>query len=305
MKGLFKKLGLCVLAGTAVLGFTSCDDKDPTPVETETDVQNAKTDALAALNAAIDALDQNSYDDATWNDFLTIKSYGELFINGSSTVANVNSNLAIITEALEAAKTSAVPLANGVYSYVASSYAERAEILGILERYAVNNGLTGLTMWEDAGYVMYNPIVKKGTENYITGYGFGILTEGSLTGDLAGETNSAWKRYWHEYEVTDPAAIYYGDDKGSVVGDLAGYIFGSMYAAYMNETKDGYDWTLGEFAKSMPEPLNQNSKGLASKYRIEIKVGSELKYSTNSKVAELAAFNNRELELEDYLTPYK
>lgn len=305
MKGLLKKLGLCVLAGSAVFGLASCgDDPEPPVVETEADVKKAKDDALADLQAKFDALDPNSYDDATWNDFLTIKSYGDLFINGASSVANVNSNLAIITDALQSYKDSTIALANGVYSYVAASYDSRAEILGILESYAVANNLTGITVFEDAGYVMYNPIVRKGTENYIMGYGFGVLTEGSLTGDLAGEANSAWKRYWHTIEAEDPAQIYYGDDDGSVVGDLSEYIFGTYYGTFMNETKDGYEWVC-QLAKTMPEPLNKNSLGLASKYRFEVKVGDDLKYSTLTSVPELAAFNNRPVALEDYITPYK
>ena len=48
-------------------------------------------------------------------------------------------------------------LAEGVFSYVAASYADRTEILGILEKYAVEAGLTGITVFEDSGYILYNP----------------------------------------------------------------------------------------------------------------------------------------------------
>ena len=70
-------------------------------------------------------------------------------------------------------------------SYVAASYEERTVILGILEKYAVDNFLTGLTIYGNGGYVMYDERVNPGTgdwTNYIPGYGFGVLAEGDLLG---------------------------------------------------------------------------------------------------------------------------
>jgi len=70
-------------------------------------------------------------------------------------------------------------------TYVSASYAERTTILGILEKWAVENNLTGLVLYGDGGYVMYNERVNPGTgdwNNYIPGYGFGVLAEGDLLG---------------------------------------------------------------------------------------------------------------------------
>ena len=70
-------------------------------------------------------------------------------------------------------------------TYVAASYSERTEILGILEKWAVENFLTGLVLYGDGGYVMYQERVNPGTgdwSNYIPGYGFGVLAEGDLLG---------------------------------------------------------------------------------------------------------------------------
>lgn len=303
MKGLVKKLGLCFLAGTSVVAFASCADNDNKPVETEAQVQEAKTKALADLKAKFDAIDQNSYEAETYETISQIYEYGVLFINGSSTVAAVNDSFKTVSTKFDEYLNSTVKLANGVFSYVASSYVDRAEILGVLEKYAVDNGLTGITLFEDSGWVLYDPNVTKGTNNYIPGYGFGAISEGRITADLAGETKTEWKRYYHDYEASDPKAIYYGDDKGSVVGDLAPYIFGTYYGTRMNETKDGYEW-FPDLAKSKPQAVNASATtGLASKYRIEVTVGTELKYSTLS--TKFASYNNREVELEDYITPYK
>ena len=196
-----------------------------------------------------------------------------------------------------------VDVANGVFNYKYEDGEERTKILGLLEKYAVENKLTGLTLYGDGGYVMYNPNVTKGSNTYIPGYGFGVVEEGELTADLAGETNAAWKRYYHTYEREDPLNINYMNDKGAVLGDLIGYVNASYFDKRMNETKDGYDW-VGELSPlDRPIPIDADENGLARTYRVQVKVGSGLKYSTTS--AKYAKFNNREVKLQDYITPYQ
>lgn len=195
--------------------------------------------------------------------------------------------------------------ANGAKSYVAASYEERTEILGLLEAYAVNHNLTGMTMYENGGYVMYDTSVVKGTNTYIPGYGFGIVSEGYINADMAYEANTNWKRYYHTYETSDPKTINYQNDKGSVVGDLISYVSGSYWTTQMNEFKDGYEW-VGQLAKSeRPIAVNADENGLATTYKLEVKVGSEAKYRTGSTNSTLSAYNGREVALEDYVTPYK
>ena len=92
--------------------------------------------------------------------------------------------------------------ANGAISYVTSSYEKRTEILGLLEKYAVKNHLTGLTLFENGGYVMYHPSVIKGTNEYVPGFGCGVLSDGYLEYDLEGEANPDYKRYYQmQYQI--------------------------------------------------------------------------------------------------------
>ncbi|MBR6643475.1 MAG: hypothetical protein IKL28_07440 [Lachnospiraceae bacterium] len=199
----------------------------------------------------------------------------------------------------------AIPAASGVKSFAGENNDERAKMLGILENYAVETGTAGIPLYANGSYVMYNPRITLGTENYITGYGFGILPEGAITADLDYETNAAWKRYYHSMSANDPNSLNYLDDQGSEVGDFYGYIAASYFTNFMNETKDGYDW-VPELAMEKPVPLNANADGTASKWRFQIRTGNEgLKYTTGSKIASRAAFNNRPVALEDYVTPYK
>ena len=198
-----------------------------------------------------------------------------------------------------------IPVADGIKSFAGENNDERTNMLGILETYAVKVGTTGLSMFEDGGYVMYNPRITLGTENYIVGYGFGLLTEGAITADLEYETNPAWKRYYHTYNVKDPKSLNYLDDQGSETGDFYGYMAASYFGNFMNETKDGYDW-VPVLAMEKPVALNAGADGTATKWRFQVRTGNEgLKYTTGSTIPSRAAFNNRPVELEDYLTPFK
>lgn len=194
--------------------------------------------------------------------------------------------------------------ANGYFNFVNSSIEERTKILGTLEKYAVESKLTGITLFNNGGYVMYNPGVVKGATSYIPGFGFAILSEGRIEEDLAGETNEAWKRYYHEYEVNDPANINVNDSDQETVSSLMGFITESYFTTVLNETRDGYSWTnaLADSERPIAVDLDE-STGLAHTWKFPVKVGAALKYNTNSTI--FSAYNGREVALEDYVTPYK
>lgn len=193
--------------------------------------------------------------------------------------------------------------ANGAFTYANASNADRTEILGILEKWAVDNMLTGLTLFEDGGYVMYSPLVEKGAPNYIKGFGFGTLSEGRLTGPLEGEEEAKYKMYYHTYESTEPDHLRYMDYDASI-SDL-GYVAGGLYDIVMNETRTGYKW-VGDLAKNdEPIAVDPDEDGASKVYQVPVKTGSALKYSTLTSNATLAAFNNTEVQLDDYIVPYQ
>lgn len=193
--------------------------------------------------------------------------------------------------------------ANGLYPYSWYDYEKKTEILGTLEKYAVENNLTGLTLYERGGYSLYNPRIVKGTNNYITGYGFGVLSEGSITSDLATESNTAWKRYYHTFEQSDPGHINYMNDKGSVVSDLIGYHQGSYWEIKMNDTKDGYEW-YSSLAKNKPQAVDADEHDQAKTWKFYVNTGDDgLVYNTLS--TKFSKYAGRAVTLEDYITPYK
>ena len=212
-------------------------------------------------------------------------------------------------DAAYAAILNCVPKANGLVSlsaYTPSYYDDRTEMLAVLETYAYRTGSAGMPLFENGGTNLYNERIVLGTENYIPGFGFGTLSEGSITADLDYESNTAWKRYYHTLNPKDPGTMNYLNDQGSEVGDFYSYISAGYYETFMNSTKDGYDW-VPLLAKEMPVPMNDDDgNGTATKWRFEVRTGADgLKYTTLSTIPSRAAFNNRPVELEDYITPFK
>ncbi len=219
-------------------------------------------------------------------------------------------------------------------NFVASSYEERTEILGLLEEYAMKNNLSGLVLYDDGGYAKYSDRIvfptnidtTKGDNGYIagtpqyyyiTGYGFGIQENGSLSKPLTAV--SSYQTYYHTYETEDPKTLNYMNDKGSVVSSYIGYVSSGYFSTKMNATKDGYEW-FGSTATDAnkigddyrPLPLkdgkvmsNPSLQTLTNTYRIYVRTGSELTYALASNNDKVKSFNGREVALEDYVTPFK
>lgn len=232
----------------------------------------------------------------------------------------------------EAAVLPAVATSGTAENFVSSSYEDREEILGLLETYAMKNNLTGITLYDDGGYVKYsdrvvfptNPLknpdgsdkVVAGTTqyDYVTGYGFGIVSEGKLEGDLSGlDASDPYKSYYHTFETSDPKTLNYMNDKGSVVGSYHGYVAGSYFSTKLSATKDSYEWfpSLATEANLVgdvyrPVPLNAaEGSDLATQYRIYVKVGKDAVYNTATANGSLTKYKGREVALEDYVTPFK
>lgn len=310
MKKLIKKLSSFLLGLTLVFALFGCnnpnnggenpggepeDPVDENYISLEDYKAYLKAELKSSLNSIGDSL-ASSVEAAVQAEF----NKGVNAVNAAETHKEAK-------EAKEAAKVAMaeqIPLADGIFSFAGLSIAEKTEILGALEAYAVRTGITGVSLFENGGYVMYHPDVVLGSENYIVGYGFGVLAEGNIKADLATENNAAWKKYYHTLNASDPGTINYWNDQGSEVGDFYGYIGASYFTTFMNANKDGYDW-VPELAKEKPIAVNDdNGDGAASIWKFPVKTGKDgLKYNTNSTLR--AAYNNREVELEDYLTPFK
>ena len=300
MKGLLKKILTGAVVGASVVTFASCGDKG-VKYEAYT-LDQFRGYALADLDDVLASC-------GDLKDYPTVEAAVKAKYDAGVASINAAADKAAVTAAFDAAKAgiaSAIPYANGGYSYAGLSNAEKTEILGILEAFAVRNGLTGISLFENGGYGIYSDRIKFGTETYIPGYGFGNLAEGDIIKDMENESNVAWKKYYHSANSNDPGTANYLNDQGSEVSTFYGYFSASYFTTFMNETKDGYDW-VPELASAKPTAINADSKGLATKWKFPVKTGSHdgLKYTTLSTKADRAVFNNRDVAIEDYETAFK
>lgn len=168
--------------------------------------------------------------------------------------------------------------ATGLQSFAAGSYYDKLEILGKLENYAINNHLTGLTLFENGGQMVTAKRVRIPTKNetYIPGFGFGVLSDGDLLGNdgkivnedgvqiTSSESwNEKYKDYYHSAIGTGASNLCYLDDQGSVTSDLYGYISTGLYGTQLNSTKDGYEWVnyLAKDTSNMTGLLANNKTG--------------------------------------------
>ena len=126
--------------------------------------------------------------------------------------------------------------ANGGYNFSSATWQEKSKILGKLEEYAMSNFLTGISLFENGGYVRYSPRVHLPTQNYITGFGFGLLSEGHLKESTWEPSVSGDKDYLRTASSSDPLDINAWMATGSQVSDLNGYISSSYWGTKIHPT---------------------------------------------------------------------
>ena len=219
----------------------------------------------------------------------------------------------------------------------------RTKILGALEKYAMDKKLTGITLFDNGGYVQYASRVKLPTTEYITGYGFGLLREGYLDGELPNK-NVSEPSFYHSAISQDPLTINAMNASGSQVSDLSSYITSSYWGNRMYTDpvtqKKSYEWYpvlakdkvyrptvaddgsvsyAAELSDNLrPIPMEKhNDLNLYKKWRIYLKTGAsvdkeghklEYRYAGSDnakKLSELANLDGRKVALEDYEYSYK
>ncbi len=338
-----KKLKIAVASIAALLlvgSLTGCGGTKETPVEYSFSASlsnGAKSIKVGAQDVYVEVTESQASDfdpnNPVAHDFsfessdpsvLTVDEEGNLTALKSSdkpVQITVYESVEDITRILSVSVYSDDPL-TGLASYKSVDVDERTEILGKLEKYAMEEHLTGVSLFENGGYVMYNPRIQKGTEEYITGYGFGILGEGNITEDLKSESNVAWKRYYHSATSSDPKNINAWDAEGTDVSDLASYIQSGYWSTKMNATKDGYEWYPVLAKENRPVAVEAvqtpgsdevewvpTEAATGKAWKFHIKTGEDgVKYTTASTKTlfgkKMSDFNGLAVQPEDYLYSY-
>jgi len=320
MKG--KKLAFALTAGLlTIVSLAGCGKKDTKPAVKDevTGISFAKATynvapgATVAVNAVVTGtgnFDPSVSYSIPASEIFKLESN---FVTAAEGAESIGQTITVTAASVAdptkkaTANVSVYELAQGYADFTELNPQERGELLGILEKYANDNFLTGITFFGNGGYVMYADGIQKGTNSYIPGYGFGILAEGNITKPLTGpQVTEKYNMYYHSMMTSDPKSMAEMNSGESDVTDLVGYSVSSYFDTVMNETKDGYNWVKSLAKVDRPIPVDLDpATGKATTYKFPVRVGAELKYNTNSTVERFAAFNGREAALEDYLTPYK
>lgn len=216
--------------------------------------------------------------------------------------------------------------ATGAYNYLALSYDERAEILGQLEKYAMTNFLTGISIYDDGGSVLYSSRLEFPTENYVTGYGWGLMREGSIRNNsiIDSDTtipNVSW--YYHALLSTRLSTLNYLDSTESTTQDVSSYALSGWFGQKLatdesGNYEDGYEW-YGKLIKpsedgALATPIDSDEypiltaesdeyQDLAYTWRYYLRTNETdpgMVYRTASTKSELQDFDGRAIEPEDF-----
>lgn len=215
----------------------------------------------------------------------------------------------------------------GITSLLGISAAKKTDILGKLEDYAVQNNLAGMPLYQSDSTVMYQPRIQHGATSYVPGYGWGTLREGNLEGNLKSfnadgsvgsdvTTGVANPTFYQTSETSNPNTINYLDDSGSQVSDLHGYCQNVYFGTKLNATKNGYEYYGALSSEDHPivldsktgTPLNeQTSEAVSNKFRVYLRTGGNggVKFRTASTKTDRAAYNNKDVTIDDYVNAFK
>ncbi len=207
-------------------------------------------------------------------------------------------------------------LATGGYNFSAAATKEqretRTEILGKLEKYAMDTHLTGISLFENGGYMLYSEraLALLGNRQYITGYGYGLLSDSdaAFSSDLPGlGRDFEFPRHYHSASSSDPGTINALNAAGSQVSDLSNYITSSYFGMKLNDDKNEAVWypllarddihTIDSSTKA-PKMFHlgaHNDTEMYTGWRIYLRTNISYRYNGG-----VAGFDGRQVQLEDY-----
>lgn len=224
-----------------------------------------------------------------------------------------------IRKAIDVTVAPETEIAQDIYAdYSGLGTAERTKMAGQLEQYLLNNGLAPITLTNNGGFQLYSerihsPFLDEGL--YVPGYGYGLLTYGTIDAPLSGEQTEKFKMYLHDQVAAsdDEGNFNYLDSNSNAVASFYEYISQQWFNQYVNSEKTGTQYEAGLSRKNAPEAINPDENGASDTWKVYLRVGANsdgangetkgLNYRTAS--TKFKEFDNRPIQLKDYLTPFK
>ena len=236
-------------------------------------------------------------------------------------VENDKDDARVIRKALNVTVAPSGTIAKSAYyDFTGRNGDERTTMTGVVEQFMYSNGIAPINTTANGGYQLYNsrlhsPLLD--AENYIPGYGYGVLSYGSIDSPLAAEQTEAYKWFYHDqFDATgDEGNFNYLNSNSSTVNELYSYISASYFSSNLNKDMSSYEYQANLSRLDAPEAVNPDANGASDTYKIYLRVGGSsdgdngvtkgLSYRTASTKPEIAAYDKTDIKLEDYLTPFK
>ena len=211
-------------------------------------------------------------------------------------------------------------LASGTLDYSQDSYEDKAEVLYSLEKYALDNFTAGIPLYDDASYEQFSARVTLPSTKYLTNYGFGtpygkIDATGTMYNGPINESVEEWKSYFHGYTTVDSGTFNAWDSQGSDVTDRMSMISSSYFGVKANADHSDYYWVGSLSMTDEPIMLDANGQVIENPsedqtsqfWRVKVHTGEGYTYhmAPTASVTLRQKYDGRQVQLDDYLTPFK
>lgn len=329
---LFALAASCLLGTTGIVlgGLTSCGGSET--IEDYIQITGGNVTVGTGQTVTLNLVDQDGHDvsGATWTSNLV-----NVATVNSGVVTTVNEGTAVISatyNGLTASTTITVSnpvdmskAASGLKNLKRDDYATNAEsgeinndLLGLQEKYAMEEFLTGIPLVADSTYQMFSDRVTLPVDEYQSLMGFGTPTYVQINGTLSGLASSdPYKNYYRLGTSEDPQEIFAADTDMSSADTLSGHITTPLWSYKFNANKNGGE-LYGVTAKDLlPIAMNADESGSATTFRIHVRTESDGFYYTYAGKRKLTGFEaagtigngltlyKKGVKVEDYLTVLK
>ena len=208
----------------------------------------------------------------------------------------------------------------GTKDYSTVSWQEKSKILAALETYTLRNHTGGIPLYDDASYEQFSQRALNGlpSRKYLTNYGFGVGYgdfKGSRMMNTAEivESVEEWKDYFHGYTSTDSGTFNGWDATGADVSDRMSMITSSYFGVKANKDYTSYSWLGSLSLDDAPIMLdadgnvveNYGEEDLSQFWRVRVHTGEGYTYHTAPTSKWKSKYDGRQVQLQDYLTPFK
>jgi len=214
--------------------------------------------------------------------------------------------------------TSEVASPSSYADYSSLNGDERTKMAAQIEKYMYNNGLAPITAMEYSGYCLYSDRISTpflDQNLYVPGFGYGILTYGTITKAMEAEATEKWQMYYHDQlDVSyDEGNFNYLNSNSNSVYQFYSYISSGYFSTYVNEDNTSSEYQKGLSRLDAPVAIDPDENGASNKWKVYLRVGGDadndngvtkgLTYRTAS--SKFSSYDGRNIALEDYLTPFK